>query len=244
MINKMTPRHYTLTRYLTSIRVVNTAMVLFMITMAVIHSALVYSALQGVATMAPWVRVVGGGAAGVALSFGVLVATVNKKLLAVSIKGKEQHVFPYLFAAFDAYGVVHLLDHTGLAWFLGAGIGLILSGFAYIFQKQSEPIQQLDNLEERTAQAEQDEAVAQQKLADTKQKLTEADQTLTDTRDTEREIWESSTQVLKHMIDSGTCPACGKQGLKGGMRGIAGHKNGCSKPDQLKVILDWLSRKS
>ena len=239
-VSTMDKPRYTLTLWLTSIRVVNTALVLFMITMSVVHSALFYKAFAQVDQMIEFARIIASITFGVAISFGVLVATVRKNLLVVKNGNKSYHIFPYLIAAFDSESVAYLLNHTPLAILLGAGCGLMISVFAFIFQKQSEPITMLDELHQQTTQAQEELAEEQQKLTDTKQKAAEAEQELSSIEGQQRAILDISVPVIKKLIADGVCPACGRDNLKGGTKSIAGHSNGCDNPDLLKVLLKWI----
>lgn len=118
---------YPLTRYLNSIKIINVGIISLMMTIAVIHSGLIYKALRDFDDL---VRIPGAITGGLALSIAVFATTVNKDKLHLA--------FPYLFAFADCVGVITFLGPEEFeSWYLGILLGTLIAAFAFLFQKKS-----------------------------------------------------------------------------------------------------------
>ncbi len=229
---------YPLTRYFNSVRFINLAIILMIITIWVIHGGLIYRLYEGSEAL----KLIAGIAGGFAVALGVFATSVNKELM--------NSATPIILAILDGIGVIIFLGmwdgdpdlstfKSGLlslkheSVYEGMVYSIIIYAFSYIFQKKSRDELKLNSIELETAAAEQKRKVAQQRQAEAEQAATKAE-----------EVNAQSIHVYAHqfrsIVQMGVCPACGN-GLKGDdkFKALAGHSRACKEKDLLVVLREW-----
>lgn len=229
---------YPLTRYFNSVRFINLAIILMIITIWVIHGGLIYRLYEGSEAL----KLIAGIAGGFAVALGVFATSVNKELM--------NSATPIILAILDGIGVVIFLGvwdgqpdlstlksvllslkHESL--YEGMVYSIIIYAFSYIFQKKSRDELNLNSIEQETAAAEQKRKAAQQRQA-------EAEQSAIKSEESNSKSIQVYARQFRSIVAMGVCPACG-QALKGAdkFKALSGHSRSCGDKDLLNVLRQW-----